>query len=158
MAGKIKPNVLEQQRPWTNSSLVKVYIRRKLGRSIDGESFAPSSSQHLVPPQVKKILAKDPGRQIGCVKLHSKEFTISEIADLLINTHFPDCRQVAFHDVPLKFYHIPSPEDSQRAGQIVSDRIRWTTKSFQPYKFSGMVGIFPALPQWGLGELQVDVC
>lgn len=76
----------------------------------------------------------------------------SETMQLLITTHFPDCKLVP----PGMRWDFTEPtppgEDDWLVATSVVDeeKIKWAIQSFSPFKSAGPDGIFPALLQWGI--------
>ena len=104
--------------------------------------------------KLQRILAKDPGRHVGTLKLPSGRFTSTaeEALSWLLETHFPGSEPintvVSSHVAP---HAVFSTANWKVAAKVVTmDKIKWAINTFGSFKSAGPDGIFPALLQKGL--------
>jgi ribonuclease HI len=106
--------------------------------------------------RLQRALTKDPYRSVGALTKEDGTTTanLEESIQLLMTTHFPGSTTTDETVWAEEVIQIPSENDWEIAKSIVDEnRIRWAISSFSPFKSPGPDGIYPALLQWGLGEL-----
>lgn len=100
--------------------------------------------------RLHKILSKDSGCKIGCMRMANGNFTSNEeeILSGLFSTHFPGNK--ATNEGNANPLRTPSAGDWKLANKIVNKKtLSWSIQSFAPFKTPGTDGIFPALLQKG---------
>ncbi|KAG7309924.1 hypothetical protein JYU34_004438 [Plutella xylostella] len=102
--------------------------------------------------RVRKILDCGQNKNLGCLKKADKTYTNNdkETCQVLLETHFPDCRLVDDLTWDNSEHSNPSISDWITAQELVTvEKIEWAINSFLPFKSAGLDGIFPALLVWG---------
>lgn len=109
--------------------------------------------------RIHKILAKDPGAQVGSLTKRDGSFTTNgkETAEVLLQTHFPECLQVASVRPDRPEYQ-PSRRDWKFAERLVKKgKIKWAVHKFFSFKSPGPDGVFPALLKQGLDVIMREL-
>ena len=104
--------------------------------------------------RIRKLLAMDNTRSLNRLRKTDGSYTTTDIetCQILLETHFPDCKIIgdSITTWDLTTNRSPTEQDWHIAQSLITeDKIAWAINTFQSHKAAGIDEIFPGLLKWG---------